>query len=494
MGSIRKQGISNTIITYIGVLIGFVNILVIQPQMLSPEELGLTRILTSTSIIFGTLFPMGLNGVMIKYFPAFRNRENGNYGFPGLVLMTALVSYLVFGIAFYLLKDFWFARYEKSPLFIEYFTYVFPLSLFVGFISVFNGYGFCLFKSTVPSFLDEIFNRLFIMTIVCLYFIKLIDFHSFITLFVCATGVQLLILAFYISLVDKISFRVNWSFIRSKSPGQMMSYVFMIALATLASRALRQIDVVMVGSDLSKSSPLDEVAIYTIAFTIGSLIEVPANALSKIGDSKISDAIHRNDFKLIETIYYRSTRILMVVGGLLMTGVYIDIHSLLYYLPEKYASGETVVKIIGVSAFFNMATGLNSSMIYYSDKYRQGTYLLVGLIFTSILLNWLLIPHYGIEGAAIATGTALLLFNAVKTLIIWRSFRMQPFGKYVWGVFFLIGLCLGVNHFLPELENRLLDMCYRSAVITLIYGTGTLLMKILPEANEFVRKRIGINL
>src|SRR5688572_17997042 len=129
MGSIRKQGINNTIITYIGVIIGFVNILIIQPRMLLPEELGLTRILTSTSIIFGTLFPLGLNRVMIKYFPKFRDKDSGNHGFPFLVMLTALASYLVLGLVFYFLKDFWFEKYEKSPLFIEYFTYIFPLSL-----------------------------------------------------------------------------------------------------------------------------------------------------------------------------------------------------------------------------------------------------------------------------------------------------------------------------------------------------------------------------
>ena len=332
------------------------------------------------------------------------------------------------------------------------------------------------------------------MTIVCLYFIKIISFDLFISLFISAAGFQLLILVFYISIVDKIKFNIDWKFIRSHGMKQMMSYVFMMALATLASRALRQIDVVMVGSDLSKATPLDEVAIYTIAFTIGSLIEVPANALSKIGDSKISDAIHRNDLKLIETVYFKSTRMLMIIGGLLFAGVYINIHSLLYFLPEKYSAGENVVKIIGVSAFFNMATGLNSSMIFYSDKYRQGTYLLVGLIVCSVLFNWLLIPLYGIEGAAIATGTALLLFNAVKTLIIWKNFKMQPFGKYALAVFLLIGISLGVNYFLPELQNHFLDMVYRSVIITLIYGVGVLVTKIFPEANKFVSEKTGITI
>jgi hypothetical protein len=41
MGIIQKQGIANTIISYLGIAIGFVNIIYIQPQLLSSEEVGL---------------------------------------------------------------------------------------------------------------------------------------------------------------------------------------------------------------------------------------------------------------------------------------------------------------------------------------------------------------------------------------------------------------------------------------------------------------------
>ena len=75
MGSIQKQAIQNTIISYLGVAIGFVNTLILQPKMLSPEELGLTRILYSTSVLIATLFPLGLNAFTIKFFPKFRNSE-----------------------------------------------------------------------------------------------------------------------------------------------------------------------------------------------------------------------------------------------------------------------------------------------------------------------------------------------------------------------------------------------------------------------------------
>ncbi|HRG60054.1 MAG TPA: polysaccharide biosynthesis protein, partial [Bacteroidia bacterium] len=63
MGIIQKQGIQNTIISYIGIIIGFVNVLILQPIMLSADEIGLTRILFSIATLFATIFPLGLNGV-----------------------------------------------------------------------------------------------------------------------------------------------------------------------------------------------------------------------------------------------------------------------------------------------------------------------------------------------------------------------------------------------------------------------------------------------
>jgi O-antigen/teichoic acid export membrane protein len=80
MGIIQKQGIANTIISYLGILIGFVNILILQPYMLDPDEIGLTRILFSLATLFATIFPLGLNGVIVKFLPEYRD-EKGNKGF-----------------------------------------------------------------------------------------------------------------------------------------------------------------------------------------------------------------------------------------------------------------------------------------------------------------------------------------------------------------------------------------------------------------------------
>src|SRR4029079_10539688 len=110
----------------------------------------------------------------------------------------------------------------------------------------------------------------------------------------------------------------------------------------------------------------------------------------------------------------------MIIGALFFIGLFINVNELLSLLPEKYRSGGNVVIIISISAFSNMATGMNSSIIFYSDKYKQGSIMLIGMIVLSVILNMLMIPIWEIEGAAIATGTSLFLSNVFKTLIIYK--------------------------------------------------------------------------
>ena len=495
MGEIKKQGINNTIISYTGIGIGFVYTLILLPVFLTPEEVGLTRVLFSISTIFGVIFPFGLGSFTIKYFPQFRNEKNGHHGYLRLIILIGILSYLVFALLVYACKPYLLSKYNNAPLLVEYFSFVFPISLCIGFVSILGVYCISLFRSSVPAFLNEVYFRVANIVAITIYYFKWIDFDTFVIVYTLCFVSQLAFLFFYVTRIDKgIMHPIDRAHLKGLDMREMWSYVLLIAPASIASMALRQIDVTMLGSDLNKNFPLTDVAIYSIGFTIGSIIEAPFNALSKITDSKVSDAFHRNDMKLVTDVYYKSTRILMIIGGFLFLGVVVNIHSFLSFLPAKYEGSYQVVLIVAVSSFFNMATGINSSLIYYSDRYRHGSFLLFILIGVSILLNYILIPIYGIEGAAIATGSALLLFNLVKWALLWMRFKMQPYRAYALIVPVLIAVSLTADHYLPDMDNKYVDIVCRSSVVILIYGAGIIFLKLFPEANAFIRKYTGFNL
>jgi O-antigen/teichoic acid export membrane protein len=487
MGTIKKQGFINTIISYLGIIIGFVNLLVFQPLMLSTEELGLTRILYSSTILLGTLFPIGLNFLTIRFFPTFKNKENGHNGYLGLLLLISVSSYLFFATLLFIFKDYFIANYSNAPIFIDYFYYIFPMSLFIGINTLLIGYSSALFKTTFPSFLNEIYIRLFATFITLLYFFEIIDFVWFMRLFLLSYGSQLAIMIFYLIKTDGFSFKINWTFFKKQNKKEIARYTIMLAFASLASIAIRNIDILFIGSFIN----LNAVAVYTIAFTIGSIIEAPVNALSKIADSKISDALTRNDMQLVKTVYFKSSKLLSILGGILFVGVCVNIHDVLSLLPSKYHGGEWVVIIIGISSLFNMATGVNTSLIYYSHLYKIGTRLLYIMIALTIILNLVLIPSLGIIGAAIGTGTALLLFNLMKFLVILKHYKLQPYGAYIFVVIGLIIACLANNYFLPQLDSPYISICLRSIAAVFIYSLGVFVFKLLPfnlKMLSFLRK------
>ena len=126
MGVIRRQGIKNTIIGYLGILIAFVSFFVVQPYCLTKEEIGLTRVLYSFSIIVAMFVPLGIGNATIKYFPLFKDEEKKNHGFFGFMNIFPLIGYVVSAALLFTFKDFILNQYRsESPLLLEYFDFVF---------------------------------------------------------------------------------------------------------------------------------------------------------------------------------------------------------------------------------------------------------------------------------------------------------------------------------------------------------------------------------
>ncbi|MGZ4035627.1 MAG: hypothetical protein ACXVP4_12235, partial [Bacteroidia bacterium] len=142
MSSIKKQGIQNAVITYIGVVIGFISLMFIQPELLKPEELGLTRILIASSSLLATILPLGVSSVTTRYFPFFRNESKKHHGFFGFMLLFPLVGTAVCAILIYSFKHFIISQYiDQSPLFTYYFDLLLPLATIMGFNMALNAYS-----------------------------------------------------------------------------------------------------------------------------------------------------------------------------------------------------------------------------------------------------------------------------------------------------------------------------------------------------------------
>ena len=466
MGTIKRQGLKNTIFTYAGVAIGFVNLIVLLPFVLSAEELGLLRIMYSATILFGTLYPVGLNFLTIRFFPSIRNNENKHNGYLGLLILISIAGFFILSGFVYFFQDNIIQYYrQKSKLFVDYFHYVIPIGFFIGTTTILTGYLNALFKSTVPTLLNEVFIRIWMTIIAILYFFSIISFSQLMLLYLVSYGLMVFLLLYYLFRINAFGLIINWSFFKMLSWREISRYTLIMALASIASIGIRNIDTMLIGSFIG----LEQVAVYSIAFMIGAIIETPVNALSKIADSKISNAIKENNQEQMREIYCKSTRYMTIVGGFLFLMICSNIADGLMLLPAKYHGAEKVVYIVGVSSFINMATGLNSSIIYYSENYIKGTWLLLGMIVLSVVLNVFLIPSMGITGAAIGTSFALLVYNVMKFLLIFNKYKFQPYESYILKIIPMIAVLFFAGIHFQVFDNLILNILIRSLILILAF-------------------------
>lgn len=459
------------------------SLLFIQPNLLKPEELGLTRILIAGASLIATILPLGVSSVTTKFFPYFRNEEKKHYGYFGLMLLFPLSGAILCGVLVYAFKNVIIAQYaQQSFLFTRFFDLLFPFAIIIGLNMTLNAYCASLFKTRIISFFEGIFSRILFILLIVIYYLKWIDLAQFINLFVVIYLLQAISMILYIYSVDKPSLKIDTAYLKSIGLGKILKYGFLLTAASFSSISLKHLDTIMIGKYMS----LEYVGVFAVSAYIALVIEIPLTSLERITHTKVAQAWANNDVLSIKKIYYQSVKYLMLGGGLLLVGIIANIHDLLSLLPEAYHKGATVAVIACVGGFLNIATGVNTSILFTSDKYIYGTYLLFLLLVVAVILNIFLIPTYGIEGAALATALSSVIYNALKYFIILKKFKMQPYDLSSLKILFVIAVAFLISYFSPSMNNAIVSMIMKSAVIIGVYGGLTYLLKIVPEFHKYI--------
>ena len=132
MGIIARQSIKGTIATYIGVLIGFVTTFFILTSYLTPEEVGLTRVLVDAATLFSSLALMGTGASTLRFYPHFKDGSRNQQGLYFWTLIVPFVGFFLFLIFFFVFKGLIVRTFEdNSPLFVNYVYFALPIAFFM---------------------------------------------------------------------------------------------------------------------------------------------------------------------------------------------------------------------------------------------------------------------------------------------------------------------------------------------------------------------------
>jgi O-antigen/teichoic acid export membrane protein len=483
LGIVRRQGLRNTFISYVGLGIGFVNTTLVLPRLLAPAQLGLTSVLVSLATMGALVSALGFTNTTLRYFPYFR--ETGHSGFLPLLLGLPLALFVLVAAVLWLGRPLvlrWYAH--DAALLGPHYGVMLGLALCILLYNLLEAYTKSLFHTSFSSFLTDVLQRLLIVGAAVLFGAGYLSFDGFVLAYLGSYAAIAALLLGYLAVIGELHLRPTRAVLAVRPVGELIRFGSFALLGNISGTLLVTIDSLMLGSH-----SFADAGIYTIALNISTALAVPFRALYKTAYPLIAEYWKEGATDKMLDFYRRTTRLNTALGTYLALGIGLNlpfIYSLIHR-PE-YAAGTIAVLLLLAGRLTDGITGVNGIIVVTSPRYRYDLLFNVGLSALIIGLNALLIPRLGLTGAALSNALALVSINLLRTWFVWCSFGWQPFDKYIFYILVLAGGAAFVAWALPAPANNWLTLLLRGGVLTALYGTGLLVSGWVPEVSALAQK------
>ncbi|PZO30918.1 MAG: sugar isomerase [Flavobacteriaceae bacterium] len=461
MGIVINQSIKNTVITYVGFAIGAINTLFMYPHFLGDDFYGLTNyILSSANVIF-PLMAFGVHNTLIKFFSEYKTEKEKSqfFSFILAIPLLAIVPIFIFGTIFY--PEIATFLSKKNNIVYDYVWQIPIIGLCMAYFEIFYAWVKVHLQSVFGNFIKEVGLRILISIFLFGVYFNFITVEQFITATMYVYLASMLIMFFYANKVQTIQF----SFKLPTNAKPIIIYSSFIILSGSVANILIDIDKTMLNQYLD----LKQIAYYTVAGFIATVIAVPSRAMHQITYPITAKLMIENKNEELNDLYKKTSITLQIVGGLVYVGLLVNINQIYLLLPENYRGGVFVFFIIGLSKYFDLILGNNNSIIFNSKYYRAVLFLglLLGLL--AVTLNMIFIPKYGIDGAAIATLISITLYSIAKLLFVVLKMKLYPFTiKTIYAL--AIGLiCFFGFYYWDFPFHPIINIMLKSVLVSLVY-------------------------
>ena len=491
MGILLKQSFWSSLIIYIGVLIGFINSLILFPKYLKTEEIGLLRQIISAATLLLPLAAFGISGTSIKFYPEFsKDVKSKNEFFSFQFLLTIIGLFLVLILTFIFNKELINFFSKKSELITDYFDIIFFILFLLTLSTIFESYLKSRMHIILPNFTNGVLNRIFTGFSVLLLSASIINFHQMIYLQVPIYSIGVLILIFYSYKKEKFMIDLNFIKIKNKI-NSILNFNIYSLVSGFGNIIILNIDILMISALLG----LSDTGIYTTAFYIAIIIEMPRRAVSQISTPILSKLFKENNLKSIKNYYKIVSINQLIIGSLLFLLVISNLENIFNLIPNKdnFIKGISIVPIICIAKLITMSSSFGSELILMSKHYKFSVTSIIILAIITVISNYFLIPIYGINGAAYAALLSSIIFNLVKIIFIYYKYRFLPFSiKSVYVIIITIITFL-IIYFLPSNQNYILDILFKSFFIMIFFVPIIYLFKVSIDLNKLIDKFFNSN-
>jgi O-antigen/teichoic acid export membrane protein len=482
MGIVIKQGLQNTILSYAGAVLGFVNKLYFLPKILQVEQVGLINILASIALMYAQFSGFGVYQIILKFYPYYSEQKKGD--FLAFILIWITIGFGLVTIGFLCFDEFIKINYlQNSPLLNQYYYWIIPLAAFIFLTEVLDSYSKSILKSVFSSFVKDIFLRLIFLVGIILYWYNWIDFDGFVKFTVYSYLITLLLLVGYFIKIK--SFTFSYPKIAKKEIINISRFGFYAMLTGASALIITNIDSFM----LSYYTGLSDVGIYTTMSFLVSAILIPYRSIFKIASPLISINWKNNDHKEIQKIYLSFSLNTFFISATLFLLVLNNTSIVFLFLDKIYSDGFYIFILLGFARLIEVIYGLNTVILMSSTKYVLDLVLLILLVILIIISNMIFIPKYAMGGAVFASTLSIIIINLIRGWLVYYFFKIKLFNVKMILQFVCFALAFSLSYFYNS-SNIWLNFFVKNILIIVTFVAPVVYFSLAPELNNWILKKI----
>jgi O-antigen/teichoic acid export membrane protein len=393
---------------------------VIVAKYYGAKTVGGLALLTTFLTISGLFVTVGLNTSLLRLIPEQLERTNF-HGARAIFLASLKISFVtgfLVSLIAWLNIPFITNKFFKSNE-MEQLLYTSVLLIIVMNISAINGVAIRALKETqifaALQLLTPLFGITFlVVTTFCFYN----PFNPFYTYFM-----SLIIGCIVSTFIVLRLFGCKESLSRQQSDlGCRSLGVFRTSLPMFLSSALylvvSQTDVVMLGA---MTKP-EDVGVYIIMMKLGLGVNFILMSINMVLGPKFAELYSRDDMQGLISVAQKSSKLIFYCTAPFLSILIVFGKPILGFFGEDFIGGYTALIFIALGQFVNSICGSVGYFMNMTGHQKIFCRIVFLGALLNIVLNLLLIPRYGITGAAIASLLSVCLWNIVTLVFIRNKF------------------------------------------------------------------------
>lgn len=169
-----------------------------------------------------------------------------------------------------------------------------------------------------------------------------------------------------------------------------------------------------------------EVGLYRVLVQVGALVAFGLMAINPVIHGRIARLYERNEMQALQKLVTQGIWLCMAVGGIPLVLLMIDGDDVISFVfGSHYANQGLPLRIVLLGQVANVAFGAVAALLNMTGHQSDTVRGMIIAVAINLVLNLVLIPKWGILGAATATAVSTAIWNGYLWHMVWKRLKID---------------------------------------------------------------------